>query len=485
MTPATLISQTAAYSEAAILSMRRIFFLQHAASRQEPYPSESVRRDRIARLIDLVLAHQNELCEAIEQDFGKRSATNTRLFDILPPLNALKYARENLRRWMQPKRRRSNFPYNLIGAKSEVEYVPLGVVGNLSPWNFPITLAFSPMGGLLAAGNRVMLKPSELTPATSETLRRLIERVFDISEISVVAGNSDVAVEFCKLKFDHILFTGSTQVGRLVAQSAAANLVPVTLELGGKSPVVVSDTASLSKAAARVAFAKLTNAGQICIAPDYVLVNKRNTDEFVKQLQAAANAMYPRGVTSDDYVNIISERHTARLRSHLNDAVTHGNRVIHLFTNHNSADPRCLAPQLVVMKKETGSLMEEEIFGPLLPIIEVESTQDAIERVRARPRPLALYYFGDDGREIEQVTRDVACGGLVINDVMMHFVQDDLPFGGIGESGYGSYHGREGFEHFSHAKSIFTQSRLIDLGPLLRPPFGSRIARLLKMELKR
>ncbi len=435
--------------------------------------------------MELLLAHQEELCAAVEHDFGRRSATNTRLFDILPPLNALKYARDHLSTWMRPKRRRSNFPFNLIGAKSEVNYVPLGVVGNLSPWNFPLTLALSPMGGLLAAGNRVMLKPSELTPTTSQVLRRLIDRLFDVSEFSVVTGGSDVAAEFCKLRFDHLLFTGSTAVGRLVAQSAAANLVPVTLELGGKSPVLVSDTASVAKAASRVAFAKLTNAGQICIAPDYVCLHARDTDAFVTQLRAAATAMYPDGVASKDYVNIISERHAARLRSLLMDATAHGNRVIPLFENERSADPRCLAPHVVVMGKEGGSLMEEEIFGPLLPIVEVESMQEALSLVRARPRPLALYYFGTDPHEIEQVTRETACGGLVINDVMTHFLQDDLPFGGIGESGSGSYHGREGFERFSHAKAVFTQSKAVDLGGLLRPPFGKRIARLLKMQLKR
>ncbi len=479
------IPRTIDPGEVAVRDMRRVFSLQHAASREDPFPSESVRRDRIERVMQLLLAHQEELCAAVEQDFGRRSATNTRLFDILPPLNALKYARDHLSDWMRPKRRRSNFPFNLIGATSKVQYVPLGVVGNVSPWNFPLTLALSPMGGLLAAGNRVMLKPSELTPSTSQVLRQLVERLFDVSEVSVVTGGSDVAAEFCKLRFDHLLFTGSTQVGRLVVQSAAANLVPVTLELGGKSPVLVSDTASLAKAASRVAFAKLTNAGQICIAPDYVLIHARHTDAFVAQLRAAANAMYPDGVASKDYVNIIAERHAARLRALLNDASARGHRVIPLFDDDRSADPRCVAPHAVLMGKQGSALMDEEIFGPLLPIVEVDSLQDALLRVRARPRPLALYYFGTDRHEIERVTRETACGGLVINDVMTHFLQDDLPFGGIGESGSGSYHGREGFEHFSHAKAVFTQSNLIDLGGLLRPPFGKRIGRLLKMQLKR
>lgn len=480
-----MVSPNIDTSEASVLEMRSVFESQHAASRAQPYPAQSVRRDRIERLIHLLLAHQDKLCEAVANDFGKRSATNTRLFDILPPLNALKYAADNLRSWMRPRRRRCNFPYNLIGAKSQLQYVPLGVVGCLSPWNFPVTLALSPLGGLLAAGNRVMLKPSESTPATSAALRQLIAQVFDVSEISVITGGRDVATEFCKLRFDHILFTGSTHVGRLVAQSAARNLVPVTLELGGKSPVVIGDTAALAKAAARVAFGKMTNAGQICIAPDYVLISARYTQEFVAHLQSAVRRMYPDGVASKDYVNILSARHAARLRAHLVDAAKQGNTIIPLFECNDSVDERCLAPHVVVIGKNGGSLMEEEIFGPLLPIVEVDSTEEAMQRIKTRPRPLAVYYFGNDLREIDWIKRETVCGGLVVNDVMMHFIQDDLPFGGVGESGSGSYHGREGFEHFSHAKAVFTQSRWFDMGHFIRPPFGKRIARLLTMQIRR
>jgi coniferyl-aldehyde dehydrogenase len=468
-----------------IVEMRRIFALQHAASRREPYPSQLTRRGRISRLIDLLLSHQNALCEAVQEDFGRRSVLNTRMFDILPPLNALKYAREHLASWMRPVGRRSNFPYNLIGARSQVAHVPLGVLGNIAPWNFPLTLALSPMGGLLAAGNRVMIKPSELTPATSAALKQLIAQYFDASEVSVINGGSDVAAQFCRLKFDHILFTGSTAVGRLVAQSAAANLVPVTLELGGKSPVLVGDSARISEVAAKVAFAKTTNAGQICIAPDYVLLPRPKIGEFVDHVRRAARAMYPEGVASQDYVNIIAERHVARLTAHLKDAAARGNPVLPLFDAAVRTDPRCFAPHLILIEQDGGTIMEEEIFGPVLPIIGVDSMNEALRFVAERPRPLALYYFGNEAREIERVSQETASGGLVINDLMLHFMQDDLPFGGIGDSGSGSYHGWEGFQHFSHAKAVFIQSNLIDIGGLLRPPFGKRIARLLNMQIKR
>ncbi|HWS63670.1 MAG TPA: aldehyde dehydrogenase family protein [Steroidobacteraceae bacterium] len=465
--------------------LERIFAAQRAASRLDPFPSEAVRRDRLTRLIDLLCTNQDQLCSAVVRDFGRRSAENTKLFDILPPINALKYAAAHLTPWLRPRRRRSNFPYNWVGGKSFIQFVPLGVVGNIAPWNFPLTLALSPMGGILAAGNRVMLKPSEFTPMTSDVLRSLIAQYFAEDEIHVVTGGADVAARFAALPFDHLLFTGSTPVGRRVAQAAAVNLVPVTLELGGKSPVLVSESAHLSEVASKVMFAKSTNAGQICLAPDYVLVHRSRRDALVSELKKAARALYPNGAASKDYVNIITERHAQRLRAHLEDAAARGNPVIPLFDGPESEDPRCLAPRLVLIGGEGGSIMEEEIFGPVLPVVAVDGMADAIHRVGSRARPLAVYYFGNNRAEIELITREVACGGLVINDLMMHFLQDDLPFGGVGDSGMGGYHGPEGFERFSHAKSVFKQSNFADIGQLLRPPYGARTARLLKMQIRR
>jgi len=475
--------------------LERAFALQREASRAQPYPSLELRSDRLTRVIELLCTHQDALCAAMAEDFGVRSALSSKLFDILPPLNALKYARAHLGGWMRPQRRHSSFPYNLIGARSRVRYVPLGVVGNMSPWNFPLTLALSPLGGMLAAGNRVMIKPSELTPRTSETLRELIARYFAPEEIHVVTGGADVAAAFAALPFDHLLFTGSTAVGRRVAQAAAPNLVPVTLELGGKCPVLVSDSADLAAAAGKVIFAKMTNAGQICLAPDYVLVTRSRRDEFVRELKRSAASLYPAGLASPDYANVISERHAQRLRAHLEDAARRGNRVVPLFDAARGStsaaargagnDARRLEPSLVLIDADGGTIMEEEIFGPLLPVVAVDDLSDALTRVASRPRPLAVYFFGSDRREIERVGTEIVCGGLVVNDLMMHFLQDDLPFGGVGDSGMGSYHAEEGFRRFSHATAVFEQSRWVDLGWLLKPPYGDRIARLLKLQIKK
>jgi coniferyl-aldehyde dehydrogenase len=467
-------------------TLERTFALQRHASRAQPYPSLELRRDRLTRLIDLLCTHQDALCAAMAEDFGVRSALSSKLFDILPPVNALKYARAHVAAWMRPQRRRSSFPYNFVGARSRVRCVPLGVVGNISPWNFPLTLALSPLGGMLAAGNRVMIKPSELTPRTSDALRGLIDGYFGADEIFVVTGGADVAAAFSALPFDHLLFTGSTAVGRRVAQAAAANLVPVTLELGGKCPVLVSDSADLAKAASKVIFAKMTNAGQICLAPDYVLVSRSRRDEFVRELQHSAATLYPSGLASADYANVISEHHVRRQRAHLADAALRGNRIIPLFDPARGAgsDARRLEPSLVLIDTAGGTIMDEEIFGPILPVVAVDNLSDALRLVASRPRPLAVYYFGRDRGEIERVSTEIVCGGLVVNDLMMHFLQDDLPFGGVGESGMGSYHAEEGFRRFSHATAVFEQSRWADLGWLLRPPYGERIARLLKMQIK-
>jgi coniferyl-aldehyde dehydrogenase len=471
--------------EAVPTPLERAFAVQRAASRAAPYPALGLRRDRLSRLIDLLCTHQDALCAAVAEDFGVRSPLSTKLFDIVPPLNALKYARTHVAQWMRPQRRRSSFPYNWIGARSAVRCVPLGVVGNIAAWNFPLTLALSPLGGMLAAGNRVMLKPSELTPRTSTALREFVARYFDADEIHVVTGGADVAAAFAALPFDHLLFTGSTAVGRRVAQAAAPHLVPLTLELGGKSPVLVSDTADLAAVAAKLMFAKTTNAGQICLAPDYVLVGRSRRDSFVGELQRSAAALYPSGLASPDYANLISEHHAERLRAHLEDARLRGNRVIPLFAEGTGHDPRRLAPSLVVIERDGGTLMDEEIFGPILPVLAVDDLSDALRRVAARARPLAVYFFGGDPGEIERVGTEIVCGGLVINDLMLHFLQDDLPFGGVGDSGMGSYHAEEGFRRFSHATAVFEQSRWVDISWLLRPPYGDRMARLLKFQIRR
>ena len=463
--------------------LHTLFEAQRLACLADPYPAAKLRIDRIDRLIELLRGQQYKICAAIEADFGRRSIENSRMFDILPPLNALKYAKKYLPDWMRAEKRSSNFPYGLLGATSRVQYIPLGVVGNISPWNFPVTLALSPMGGILAAGNRVMIKPSEHTPATSELLRELIVKAFAGDEIAVVTGAAPVSAAFSKLPFDHLIFTGSTSVARHIAQNAAPGLVPTTLELGGKSPVVVSRSANLADVAKKVLFAKTMNAGQICLAPDYLLVHPAQRAELIGEFQSAAKTLYPDGAASKDYVNIISERHVQRLQGYLDEARANGNHVIPLFDAATSSDPRCLAPHLVEINNAGGRVMQDEIFGPLLPIVACENLDSMLAKIRSGPRPLALYYFGDDQREIDYLSTHVAAGGMCINDLLMHFLQDDLPFGGIGDSGSGNYHGREGFVRFSHAKAIYRQSR-IDVGRLLRPPYGERFRALLNFEIR-
>lgn len=467
---------------APVSSAAELFERQRRAYLAEPYPPLPVRIDRIDRLIALLLREQATICNAIEQDFGRRSHENSRMFDILPPLNALKYAKKHLPDWIRPERRKSNFPYGLLGAKAHVQHIPAGVVGNIAPWNFPVTLALSPMGGILAAGNRVMIKPSEFTPATSAIMRELIARDFDASEIAVVTGDASVAAEFSRMPFDHLIFTGSTSVARLIAQSAAPTLVPTTLELGGKSPVVVSRTADLADVAKKVLFAKTLNAGQICLAPDYLMVSAAQKEALIGHFQRLAGEYFPEGAASRDYVNIISERHVLRLRGYLDEARAAGNQVLPLF-NDDASDPRCLAPYIVDVTGDGGRLMQDEIFGPILPIVAIEDIDAMVAQIRSGPRPLALYYFGRDRREIDYLGTHVATGGMVVNDLLMQFLQDDLPFGGTGDSGFGNYHGREGFLRFSHAKAVFTQSR-IDIGKLLRPPYGDRFRALLNFEIR-
>lgn len=468
----------------AVATVADIFALQKTAYAKNPYPDQRLRRDRLDRMLDMLVTEKNAICDAVAADFGFRSPENTQMFDIVPALHALKYAKKHLASWMKPARRRSSFPYNWLGGKSYVKPVPLGVVANISPWNFPVLLAISPMAAILAAGNRAMLKPSEFTPATAALLESLIAARFDADEVAVLNGGAEVAQAFTRLNFDHLLFTGSTAVAKMVAQSTAPNLVPTTLELGGKSPVVVSKTANLADLAKKLLYTKTLNAGQICLAPDYVLVPRESLQPLIALLRDEAKKMFPAGVDSPDYVNVIHARHIQRFQGYLDESRQLGNSVIDLFDAVESGDQRRLAPKLVVMNNTQGAIMRDEIFGPLLPLVAVDSWDEVMAAIAERSRPLALYYFGRDQREIAQLEQDVCCGGMVVNDLLLHFLQDDLPFGGVGDSGMGYYHGREGFEQFSHKKSVFVAPRW-DVGALARPPYGAAVKRLLTMELRK
>jgi len=459
----------------------RLLRSQRQAFARDMNPTHAMRLDRLARLERLLDADaEREFAAAISQDFGNRSRVETVLAEILFTRTAIKQARRHLKAWMKPRRVPTAMTY--LPGRSRLLRQPLGVIGIISPWNYPLQLALAPLVGALAAGNRAMLKPSELTPRLSEVLRRRIAEVFAEDEVAVVVGDADVGKAFSALPFDHLVFTGSTAVGRIVAQAAAKNLTPVTLELGGKSPAIIDASADPARIAERIAFGKLLNAGQTCIAPDYLLVPHDRRDELVAALRASVARMYPTIQGNPDYTSIVSDRHYRRLRELVDDARARGAQVLELASADEAADParRQLAPTLLLDVDDSMRVMQEEIFGPLLPILAVENAQAAIDYVNAHERPLALYWFGEDRAARERVLHETISGGVTVNDTLLHIAQEALPFGGVGPSGQGHYHGEFGFRQFSKEKPVFFQSRLSGV-KLLYPPYGSVAERMLKI----
>jgi coniferyl-aldehyde dehydrogenase len=461
---------------------RQLLERQQTAFRAEAGADARVRRDRLKRALALLVDHQVEICEALAQDFGRRSATLTRFVDILPAISSLKYARAHVSRWMRPRRQRIGLPIGAPGVRAEIVPQPMGVVGLISPWNFPITLTFGPLAGILAAGNRCLIKPSELAPATSALLAACVAEYFDLTEVAVVTGGGEVAEAFSRLAFDHLMFTGSTSIGRRVMAAAAEHLVPVTLELGGKCPVLIGRSAPLGRTVDRILLGKLTNTGQMCIAPDYVLLPEEMLELFVREATAWMDRTYPGGVSNPDYTGLVSERHVERLRSLLADAAARGARVVSLGTGTDGrAHGRFVAPALILDATDDMRVMQEEIFGPILPVRTYREIAAAVAQVNARPKPLALYYFGQDRGEMQWVLAHTVSGGATVNDVAVHFLAEEMPFGGVGASGMGAYHGEHGFWRFSHARAIFRQTRLDVHGLVgLRPPYGRRAERVLK-----
>lgn len=480
-----------------IQSLQAILDSQKLAQLQSGEPSAATRRDRLDRCIALLVDHQDELVDALDADFGGRAKTGSRLADIAASIAPLKHARAELVRWMRPaKRATSPRILGLIGAKAQIRYTPKGVVGVISPWNFPIQLIFGPLAGILAAGNRAMIKPSEFTPRVSALLQNLFARYFRSDEIAVVTGGAEMGQAFGALAFDHLIFTGATSIARHVMRAAADNLVPLTLELGGKSPVILGQGADLAIAARRILNGKVMNAGQICLAPDYVLARNDQIAPFVEAMRASFAHMFPNGcLGSPDYTAIIHDRHVMRLQSYLDDAKALGAEIISLDPNprtSNSDQPghlnhsRWLAPTLVLNATPNMKIMREEIFGPLLPILSYQTLDEALAHINRGDRPLALYYFGTDNQEEERVLGATNSGGVTINDVIFHVAMEDLPFGGIGPSGMGYYHGHDGFLEFSHRRSVFRQLRA-DPGPLqiMRPPFGAALERYLRAQIRK
>ncbi|MEP3420804.1 MAG: coniferyl aldehyde dehydrogenase [Erythrobacter sp.] len=453
-----------------LLKLQRDAF---TASRPEDM---AMRKDRIKRAMTMVKDHADAFCKAMSADFGSRSVEQSMLTDIAATVGAGKHALKNMDKWAKPEKRPVQFPLGLLGAKAEVRYEPKGVIGILSPWNFPVQLAIGPLMQVLAAGNRAMIKPSEFTERTSQLMAELVDEYFTRDEVAVITGSPEVAAAFSSLPFDHLVFTGSTATGRRVMEAAAKNLVPVTLELGGKSPVVMGRSADFAKAGERIALGKMMNAGQICLAPDYMYVPEDKQDEAVAGVSNGVAAMYPTLLENEDYASIVSDRHFERLQGLVEDAREKGADVVEVNPgNEDFANANQRKMPLTILKNVTDEMeaMQEEIFGPVLPVKTYKAVDQAVDYINENDSPLGLYYFGDDKNEQERVLNRTISGGVTTNDVLFHISIEDLPFGGVGPSGIGSYHAIEGFREFSHARAVYHQPK-IDIAKLggFKPPYG-------------
>jgi len=452
----------------------RLFAAQRAAYAANPMPAAAQRQQWLKALRDMLSNERQALIDAISADFSHRSADETLLAELMPSLHGIHYASRHLKGWMKSSRRKVGMAFQPASAK--VVYQPLGVVGIIVPWNYPLYLAIGPLVGALAAGNRVMLKLSESTPATGQLLKTLLGRIFPEDLVCVVLGEADIGVAFSRLRFDHLLFTGATSIGKHVMRAAAENLTPVTLELGGKSPAIVSQDVPLKDAAERIAFGKTLNAGQTCVAPDYVLVPQDRVGAFVEAYRQVVNSFYPTLADNPDYTAIINERQLARLNSYVSDATSKGALLIPLF---EQGQGRRMPHSLLLNVTDEMTVMQDEIFGPLLPIVPYQDIDQAFAYINQRPRPLALYYFGYDKREQNRVLHETHSGGVCLNDTLLHVAQDDMPFGGIGPSGMGHYHGHEGFLTFSKAKGVLIKQRF-NAAKLIYPPYGKSIQKLIQ-----
>ena len=470
-------------------SIRAVLDRQKAAHIKEgPAPAER-RIDWLDRCVDLLVSHKTQIVEAMASDFGHRSHDQSLLTDVFGSIETLKFAKKHLRSWMRPEKRRPNFPLGLLGAKAEVQFQPKGVVGVISPWNFPVNLTFTPLAGVFAAGNRVMIKPSEFTPATSELMARMFRLAFDETEAAVITGGAAVGEAFSRQPFDHLLFTGATSIAYHVMRAAAENLVPLTLELGGKSPTIVGKGADMAQAAQKIMVGKTLNAGQICLAPDYVFVPEGQAEAFAAAAESAIGTMYPTLKDNPDYTSVINQRHYDRLQGYVADAKAKGAKVVEINPAKDDFTQQPyhkIPPTLVLNPTEDMKIMQDEIFGPLLPVKTYASMDEVVGYVNDHPRPLGLYYFGGDASETKQVLERTTSGGVTVNDVIMHVSMEDIPFGGVGPSGMGAYHGIEGFRSFSHAKAIYTQAR-IDVAGMggLRPPYGEKLRKLMDKSIRK
>jgi len=456
--------------------------LIRTAQARDPQPSWDTRATRLRALETMLQGHRSEIATAINADFGCRPTEETDLLEFFPSLSGIRHALRHGRRWMRPRRSLAGLAF--LPARNMLMPQPLGVIGIIVPWNYPLYLAIGPLVDALVAGNRAMVKMSEFTPRFSALFAELIAKTFKPDEVLVVNGDADVAQAFSALPFDHLLFTGSTAVGHHVMRAASANLTPVTLELGGKSPAIIGPGARFDNAVERIVFGKLVNAGQTCIAPDYVLLPRARVADFIGTAQRITAQMYPQLGQSRQYASIVSDRQYQRLVGLRDSALAAGARVHPLSDSTDDPARRLLPPQLLSDVNDGMTVMQDEIFGPLLPLLPYDSIDEAIAYVAAHPHPLALYLFEQDQGLIDNVLARTVAGGVSVNDTLYHIAQHGLPFGGVGASGMGGYHGEAGFHTFSHMKPVFRQARFNGAG-LMNPPYGARFRRMLDMLLKR
>ena len=437
-------------------------------------PDVNDRIDRIKRIQTLVEENIDDFHRALRLDFGTRHEQLSLMADTMPVINNAKHALKNIKKWIKPEKRKPNFPLGLLGSKAYVQFQPYGVVGIISPWNFPLTLSIAPLIEIFAAGNNAMMKLSEFVPATSDLTEKLINKYFNESEVVVINGGPQTSQLFAGLPFDHLLFTGSTNVAKKVASEAATNLVPMTLELGGKSPVIVGPKAKMKKSVDKIMMGKLLNSGQICISPDYVFVPEGKTEEFVQHAQEHVAENYPTIKNNPDYTSIIHLNHFERLRDLINDAKSKGATIVELNPaqeDFSQQEHHKIVPTLILNPTDDMKVMKEEIFGPLMPIKTYKNFEDTVSFINQNPKALALYYFGDDKEEMNNVLDNTSSGQAVMNDVLFQFSMHDLPFGGVGPSGMGAYHGHDGFKNFSHKRSVLKGQNILDPGKMISAPF--------------
>lgn len=467
-------------------SMLSLLKHQQESFKQAGYPELELRIDRLDRLLAMIKKYDRQICNAVAEDFGARPYELSRLTEVFATIEHAKAAIVNVAEWMKPEQRNAPWPACEAGATAEVRYMPKGVVGIIGPWNFPVHLVLAPLICVLAAGNRAMIKPSEITEKTAKLIDEMISDFFDPTEVAVILGDKLISEQFSQLPFDHMMFTGSTAVGRHIMRAAAENLTPVTLELGGKSPAVIDKDADLQTVAARLMAGKLFNAGQICVCPDYVFVHEEMLNPLLSELDNATRMMFPTVADNPDYTSIINEDHYARLQHLVTDAATRGVETITLNPANEAYDEaknRKILPRVLINPSDENALMQSEIFGPLLPVKTYHHLNEVTDYINTHDHPLALYYFGDNEDHSKMFQNDILAGGMTINDVVVQVICSELPFGGVGASGMGRYHGIDGFREFSHLKAVYSQAPSEEVAGFMRPPYSDAMRDMLEQQI--